>query len=385
MEDTAQAGGRARRACAPDPSARSIALERDFTHLMRFTPPSPRARQAATVLGAGFALLLAAAPTAAFAEPWVASSASDSIQLINQLFWLTLVLAGVVFVLVEGLLIYSALRFRRRAPLPTREPPQIHGNTRLETMWAVVPALILVGLFGLSIRTMDALASTPPDAARVRVEASQFSWSFTYANEGVESTDKLVLPVNRPVAFDVTARDVIHSFWVPELGGKIDAMPGKITVMHFTPRKTGKFRGVCAELCGAGHATMLFEVEVRSEGEFAAWIAEQKGGPAAPAAGGAVASPADADAGRQLVASKACGGCHVIPGVAGAAGMVGPSLAGVGQRTQIAGGAVRIGGVEDMKKWVQNPAQVKPGTAMPNMGLTDDEAGKVAAFLSTLR
>src|SRR5437660_6328366 len=134
------------------------------------------------LLAAPLAALLLASPSPAAAQPWVVAPASDGADVISQLFWFTLVLATIVFVLVEGLLIYSSLRFRRRAALPTREPPQIHGNTRLEVMWAIVPALILISLFAITVTRLGTLGSIPqdPNALRITVTGRQFQWQFDY-------------------------------------------------------------------------------------------------------------------------------------------------------------------------------------------------------------
>src|SRR5437899_2143488 len=253
------------------------------------------------LLAAPLAAVLLASPSPAAAQPWVVAPASDGAEVISQLFWFTLVLATIVFVLVEGLLIYSSLRFRRRAALPTREPPQIHGNTRLEVMWATVPALILIGLFGITVSRLGDLSQIPtdPNTLHISVTGRQFQWEFGYGNSGVKSND-LHIPVGTPLVFDVTSMDVIHSFWVPDLYGKIDANPGRVNRITFKATKPGEYRGVCAELCGAGHGGMLFRVEAVSQGEFQQWLQQQQAGPGAPAAvapapqpsTGAVASPA---------------------------------------------------------------------------------------------
>ncbi len=206
-------------------------------------------------------LLLASTAAHAAAQSWVVNPASDNAEVVSQLFWFTLVLAAIVFVLVEGLLIYSSLRFRRRAPLPLHEPPQIHGNTRLEVMWATVPALILIGLFGITVTRLGDLSQLPtsdPNALRIAVTGRQFQWEFGYGDTGVKSTNTLHIPTNRPLIFEVTSADVIHSFWVPDMYGKIDANPGRVNRISFSARQPGTYRGVCAELCGAGHAGMLF-------------------------------------------------------------------------------------------------------------------------------
>src|SRR6266851_3471738 len=196
------------------------------------------------LLAAPLAAVLLASSSPAAAQPWVVAPASDGADVISQLFWFTLVLATIVFVLVEGLLIYSSLRFRRRAALPTREPPQIHGNTRLEVMWAAVPALILVGLFGITVTRLGELNTIPNDAntLHISVTGRQFSWEFGYGTSGVKTTNDLHLPVGQQVVFDVTAVDVIHAFWVPDLFGQIDANPGRLNRITYKARQPGEYR-----------------------------------------------------------------------------------------------------------------------------------------------
>src|SRR6516162_9505289 len=219
-----------------------------------------------------FAALSVASPAAA--QPWPVAPASDGAEQISQLFWFTLVLATIVFILVEGLLIYSSLRFRRRTPLPTVEPPQIHGNTRLEVMWATVPALILIGLFGITVTRLGELSQIPndPNIMHIGVTGQQFSWKFDYGDSGVTTTNDLHLPVGEQIVFDVTAVDVIHGFWVPNLFGQIDANPGRINHITYTANQVGEFRGLCAMLCGAGHSGMLFRVTTQSQADFQTWL-----------------------------------------------------------------------------------------------------------------
>jgi cytochrome c oxidase subunit 2 len=328
----------------------------------------------------GAALLLGAAAPTTFAAPWPVSPNSDNAEIISQLFWFTLVLAVVVFVLVEGLLIYSSLRFRRRGPIPDHEPPQIHGNTRLEVMWAIVPALILIGLFGITVSRLGVISRTPTTGLYLTATGQQFSWDFGYTDAGFHTTNDLEIPVGTPVIIDVTSKDVIHAFWVPDLYGKIDAIPGRINRISFQANQPGQFRGVCAELCGSGHAGMMFRVTALSQDDFNTWLQQQQsGGP--PSSGGA-GSP---DQGKAIIAQQPCGTCHIIPGIPGANGTVGPNLAGVASRTTIAGGAVPNNGPDDLKKWILNPPAVKPGTTMPNYNLTDDQATQIVAYLETLK
>jgi cytochrome c oxidase subunit 2 len=245
-----------------------------------------------------------------------------------------------------------------------------------------VPALILIGLFGITVTRLGDLSQLPvndPNALRIAVTGRQFQWVFNYGDTGVTSTDTLTIPVGRPLLFEITSTDVIHSFWVPDLYGKIDANPGRVNRISFSARQPGTFRGVCAELCGAGHANMLFRVQAVPADEFEQWIEQQRSGAPAPGTGGPNAQA------MTIMQQKGCGGCHVIPGVPNATGTVGPSLAGIATRNRIAGGAVAINSPDDLKRWLLNPPAVKPGTIMPNTGLTDEEATTVVAFLQTLR
>src|SRR5579864_1570362 len=378
----------------------------------------------------GFAALII--PSSAAAQPWPVAPASDGAEQISQLFWFTLVLAAIVFILVEGLLIYSSLRFRRRTPLPLTEPPQIHGNTRLEVMWATVPALILIGLFGITVTRLGEIDQIPtdPKVMHISVTGQQFSWTFEYGSSGIKTTNDLHLPVGQKIVFDVTSVDVIHAFWVPDLFGQIDANPGRINHITYTANQVGEFRGVCAMLCGAGHSGMLFRVTTQQPGDFQTWLQQQQSGAAAPApipnpaaspssvplvpapapspgvqpsvlpavspapvpGAPAPASPpqpapggGDPAVGAQLIVQKGCPACHTIPGIPGANGTIGPNLGGVASRTRIAGGAVPNNGPNDVKAWIMNPPALKPGTIMPNLGLTDQEATNIVAYLETLK
>src|SRR5258708_4041231 len=282
------------------------------------------------LLAAPLAVVFLASPSAAAPQPWVVAPASDGAEIISQLFWFTLVLATIVFVLVEGLLIYSSLRFRRRAPLPFHEPPQIHGNTRLEVMWATVPALILVGLFGITVSRLGDMSQLPTDAntLHISVTGRQFQWEFGYGTSGVKTTNDLHIPVGTPLIFDVTSLDVIHSFWVPDLYGKIDANPGRVNRITFKAPQPRTYRAPC----GAPPPPPLLLA------------------PATPPDPAAPADPATIDAGKALIAQKGCGACHTIAGIPGAQGQIGPNLAGVASRPRIAGGAVPNNGPDDLKR-----------------------------------
>lgn len=356
------------------------------------TRPSLRLHRLASAgraaLAAGIAASLAALPGGAAAQEAPAEAPAVAAQPLAQLLWLTLVLAAVVLLLVLGLLLYTSLRFRRRLALPAQEPPQVRtdpGSQGLETLWALVPALLVLGLFGASMPSLAAFGSPPAGAMRIRVEGSQFAWNFDYLDEGVVApTNELRVPVGEPVVLEVASRDVVHSFWIPDLQVKSDAIPGRLTRTWFTAPRAGTYRAVCAELCGAGHSNMQVKVEALPRDQFDQWLqAERSGAPRSSAAAGSPAGGV-ADEGKALIATR-CATCHVVPGVPGATGTIGPSLAGVASRTRIAGGAVPNNGLDDLKRWILNPPGLKPGTLMPNLGLSDDEATKIATYLETLK
>lgn len=330
------------------------------------------------LLAAPVAAAMAVLPaTSASAQPWVFAPATPQAQQITDLFWFTVVISASVFVLVEGLLIYSSLRFRRRAPVPSVEPPQIHGNTRLEMMWAIVPALILIGLFGASVRTMAALQEVPADAYTIEVRARQFAWDFRYPDVDLQTTNELYLPIGRTVTFEITSQDVNHSFWIPNLSGKLDAIPGRVNRLSFQATEAGQYRGVCAELCGAGHAGMVFRVVTLPEADFRQWQQNTKAGVQAAAAAGP-----DPERGKALFVSKGCVSCHTLSAVPGANGQVGPNLDGVGTRA-----ATRVPGEsaeQYLRQSLQDPqAFLVPGYGplMPQIPMTDDELASMVALL----
>lgn len=201
--------------------------------------------------------------------------ASSRAVLVDQLLNTLLGIAAAIFLLVEGALLYSVLRFRRRKN-HQGEGVQTHGDNQLELAWTVVPAMIVLWVAIHSAGILTEISTTPPDAMPVRVIAQQFVWQFEYPEYGVQSST-LHVPVDRPVALELTSNDVIHSFWVPAFRLKQDALPGRITRNTFTPVLTGTFPVVCAELCGVGHSIMTTQVVVHETADFDAWLEEAGG------------------------------------------------------------------------------------------------------------
>lgn len=230
-----------------------------------------------TALFACLVALAAAAPAAA-GNGGVApvAPASPNAESIRDTYWLILAITGAVFVLVETALVLFIIRFRRRRRPPTAEGPQVRGNTRLELAWTVVPVLLLAAIAGFVFAKLPDIESTPQAQAgeplHITVEGRQYYWLFRYP-DGQVAIDRMVVPVGRVVTLDVVSPDVVHSWWVPALGGKIDAIPGRTNTTWFRATRTGVYRGQCAELCGIEHARMLARVQVVGERAYRAFLA----------------------------------------------------------------------------------------------------------------
>ena len=235
-------------------------------------------RSSPAVIAAALAVLaLAAVPVALGQDPGNGGigppeSATPSGEAINQLYWFVFAICAVVFVAVEAALVLFVIRFRRRRSsiADETEGPQIHGNTRLEIIWTLIPAVILVGIAVVVLARSSAVEATSGNRANelvVEVQGHQFYWQYVYP-EGQIAIDRLVLPVDRPVKLELVSYDVNHSWWVPELTGKRDAIPGRTNELRFTPTSEGVFEGRCAELCGVLHTVMPTTVEVVSQAEY---------------------------------------------------------------------------------------------------------------------
>ena len=202
---------------------------------------------------------------------------SPNAKRINDSYIWISIFTGAIFVLVEGALILFIVRYRRRGRPRTEEGPQIHGATRLELIWTAVPVLILAAIASFVFYKLPGIQDVPSAKAeggplRVKVDAHQFYWQFTYP-DGQISIDELHAPVNRTVRVDITSEDVDHSWWIPQLGGKFDAIPGQRTHTWFKADRVGTYRGRCGEFCGVFHAEMTARVVVESDAAYRSYLA----------------------------------------------------------------------------------------------------------------
>ena len=332
-------------------------------------------------------LIAAAAVGAAGCSPadplnWLIAS-GDAAEQIRQLTVLVMVLGALVFVAVEGLLIYALLRFRRSAPAD-QLPPQVHGHTRLEVAWTMVPVLILVVIAVPTVRTVFSLA-TPPDANPLRVEVigHQWWWEFRYPDivpgKTITTANELRIPVGRTVVASVTSADVIHSFWVPRLAGTIDVIPGKqVNQVWFNAREPGEYYGWCKEFCGTQHAQMRFRVVAVPQAEFDRWVQTRLSPPAVPASG-------QARQGYELFGQLGCSACHTIDGTP-YQGKIGPNLTNIGERSTVGAGLLpNDPDGQNLARWIKDPQAFKPGVKMPTLGLSDAQVGAIVAYLKSLK
>ena len=273
----------------------------------------------ASVLGIALALLI----------DWFPVPASEQAGPIDTL-WDVLLIASVpVFVLVETIVIYCAIKFRMRPGEELKDGPPIHGNTKLEIIWTAIPAILLVGLCTYAYVVLTDIEKADANSMNVRVVGEQFTWTFYYRGEGGDEipSSQLYLPANTPVNFTVQSKDVIHDFFVPAFRMKIDAVPGIDTHLRVTTTdRLGDFPVVCAELCGLGHSTMRQSAHVMTREDFDAQLAELARGAAAGGGGGGGGGETDGETlFTDAAQPQACDSCHTLAD-AGATGTTGPDL-----------------------------------------------------------
>ncbi len=304
----------------------------------------------------------------------ITQPAGDDARLVQGLLMPILWIALVIFVAIEGFLIFSMVKYRRR-PGNEEIPKQVHGDNRLEFVWTAIPAVIVLVIAVMTFKTMAIQAEAPDEGALViEVSASQWWWEFSYPELGVVTANELYLPIGQEIDLRVRANDVIHSFWIPKLAGKIDVVPGVENRKTFVAEQLGRYQGQCSEFCGIAHAQMRLLAFVVTPVEFEEWAAKQLTGPSAEAA---------ASAGAGVFAAQ-CAACHSIRGTAFTFGQIGPELTALGMRETLGAGTV-ANTPENLAAWIREPTAVKPGALMPALGLAEDDISAVVAYLEGLR
>lgn len=319
-------------------------------------------------------------------------------RLVDDLFRTTVFWALIVFVLVEGALVFAILKFRGRPDDP--EPRQVHGSTVLEIAWTIVPAMILAIIAVPTVKTIFKTSDyATGDVINIEVIGHQWWWEFRYKDLGIVTANEMNFPVNKTINLRMTSADVLHSFWVPQFAGKRDVFPKRHNPLWFKAEVTGNYSGQCAEFCGIQHARMGVRLISQTQEEFDAWVVAQR--PGSPLVNGGVVAPdttAPADsaaqgarqardslmrAGQALFTGAGCIGCHAMVGtpLASATSLKGPNLSHVGSRTTLVAGLM-ANTEENLRKWLSNPDSVKQGTLMvlPRK-LTNEEIATLVAYL----
>jgi len=294
-----------------------------------------------------------------------------------ELWWLMLALGALVFVGVVVLLVLGLFRGRRDVE-STPTPDTGRSSRWLIGGGVVMPVLVLVVVFGATVAAMrDVPTEAPAGALVVEVIGHQWWWEVRYPEEGITTANELHVPVGRAVSIELTSADVIHSFWVPALGGKLDALPDGTNTLVLEADEPGEFHSECAEFCGLQHANMAVVVVAESQDRFASWVDAQRGPAAEP-------GDATAQRGREVFLGDEaqCAACHTVRGTAADA-TDGPDLTHVGSRPTIGAGTLSNTPM-NLADWVRNPHTAKDGVGMPASSLTDEQLEAVVAYLETL-
>ncbi len=301
---------------------------------------------------------------------------SDFATRLDDLFTQIVWWAAGVFVIVEGALIYTIIRFRARPGAP--RPKEVHGHIAMEIGWTLAPALILVAIAIPTIQTIFIVdrPTTDEDALVIEAIGRQWWWEFRYPELGIVTANEAHVPVGRTVDLRLRSADVLHSFWVPRLGGKRDLVPGHENQLWFKPDSVGVFWGQCAEYCGTAHALMGTRVIVDEPADFDAWVALNQGSAVA------LTDP-QSRAGRGVFMANACVSCHAVRGSA-AVGQFGPDLTHFGGRLTLGAGILE-NTRENVIRWLDSTQHIKPGSLMPDVELSDEQLEQLAAYLLALR
>ena len=287
-----------------------------------------------------------------------------------------MVVAGIIGLLIAFLVIGGALIYRSKGR--PGEPKQVSGNKRLEIVWTVIPILIVSYFLVQTITVMakinrDVDPNAQPD---IVIIAHQWWWDIRYPKLHVITANELHLPVGKKLSMRIESADVIHDWWVPDLGRKMDAIPGKPNYMWIESDRAGSFQGACSEFCGAQHAWMRILVIAEPQDKFDSWVAGQQKTDSVPDSELAMK-------GAELFQAKTCPNCHSVTGT-DATAHIGPDLSHLGSRQTLLSG-MEPNNVKNLEKWLTNPQAVKEGSNMPNFILNENEVNALTAYLEGLK
>lgn len=298
---------------------------------------------------------------------------ADSIVL---LWWVMFGLGAIVLAIVGGILIYIAVKGRGRDGDSSNG--LINEDSGQRWIWlggVVLPLILLPIAFAFNLGSLAALSNPTQEAVIIEVTGHRWWWEVRYPNEDVVTANEIHIPVGQPVQLRLASADVIHSFWVPQLHGKIDMVPGEVNTLRLEAGEAGQYRGICAEFCGAQHARMQFVVVASPPEDFQTWIADQQQPAPEPAS-------EITRRGQQVFLGSACVYCHTVRGT-NASGEVGPDLTHLGSRRTLAAG-VLPNNRGNLAGWILDPQHIKPGNLMPPTNLPADDLIPLLEYLDTL-
>lgn len=317
---------------------------------------------------------------------------------IHEISLLVLWICTAIFLVVTAILVYVVVRYRRRPTDDSQEPPQVYGSSQIELAWTVIPILITIVLILVTARTIGDVQNKelPKDALEIKIVGHQWWWEVRYPQYGIVTANEIHVPVSSPshrlpTRIVLESADVLHSFWVPQLAGKMQLVPNKTNVTWIEPLHPGVYLGNCAQYCGTQHAFMLLRVVAQPPEDFQRWVAHQKK-PAESFASVASSSGVSSEVtpqtalalqGQKTFQSVACVNCHRIEGTS-AQGIFGPDLTHLMSRKTI-GAGVAQNMHQNLWQWVRNPQTLKIGCFMPDMQLTRHQVDEIVAYLETLR
>ena len=319
------------------------------------------------------ALMLAFLACSTKKSPALTDPKSTEAHTIANVWWLMCGLAAAVYIVVAGFILIAALRGRGSE---TGKVSRVRDSTFIWVGGIIVPAVILLILGAATVHASDTLRRPEKDPLRIEVVGKRWWWSVSYPTYGFTTANEVHVPVGRPLEIGLDSDNVIHSFWVPQLGGKVDLIPGQHNVWRLKATKEGTFRGECAEYCGLQHAKMNFLVIAQSAASFDTWALRHQKPPSEPVS--------QLAANGQMIFMRApCAGCHTIRGTT-ANGTIGPDLTDIGSRLAL--GANTVPNTEGyLAGWISNSQTIKPGNLMPPIPLSASDLQALVAYLRSLK
>jgi cytochrome c oxidase subunit 2 len=331
----------------------------------------------ALFLSTGCVPRIASSPAGVPSVPYFLNPAGPIAGQEADLYRLLLYPSGLVLIVVWGLLIYNIVRFRKK-PTDKELSPQYYREELIEAIYTGIPVLLVIAIFVVMLGTVRAVAAPAPQKSdlQVTVKGHRWWWEFDYPGSKVVTANELHIPVNTTVQIDLDSADVIHSFYVPQLAGKTDVVPGVINHMWLRADKIGQYHGQCAEFCGLNHANMRFTVYVDSQTDFQAWLANQMKPAVEP-------QTDKQKTGHDIIANGVCGACHNLDDNGPEFNASAPNLTHLMSRKMFAGETFDLN-EQNLRLWLEDNQEMKPGNDMKHTfskGQIDD----LMSYLTTLK